>query len=85
MILPSLAILLQLAFIVEAIVEFLKPWIPDKFELSPAGTRIISFLVSLPVTFALSGLSSPLACVATALIVSRGSNYIHDTFKRVSQ
>jgi hypothetical protein len=78
-----------IAFLVEALIQTIKP-IYDK-ETGYSRSRILSILVGIIVCvvtnvdlFKILGLTSEIpiiGSVLTGIIVSRGSNFVHDIFK----
>lgn len=73
-----------LAVLVEAVWENLKPVIPDAYRPDKLGVLILSVVFTMAAgldLFEVVGIElriPELGCFATGILLSRGSNFIHD-------
>lgn len=79
-----------MAVIVEAVIDYVKTWVVDK---KIQWQQIIAVLFGIAISFAycldipaIVGIESPVNYVGnilTGVLISRGSNYIHDLYKNL--
>lgn len=86
----QISAVLVMAVIVEAIVDYVKTWVVEK---KIQWQQIAAVLFGIAISFAycldipaLVGIESHVAYVGnvlTGILISRGSNYIHDLYKNI--
>lgn len=86
----EISAVLVMAVIIEAIIAYVKTWVVEKKIQWP---QIVAVLFGIVISFAygldipaLVGIKSGIAYVGnvlTGILISRGSNYIHDLYKNI--